>query len=112
MTDLGTLMADTDFQNRFGMHTKPFQELAANAILFATKVAREGKPAYAHESSEEQDFSSVTVQAAVIAAQAEEIKSLKQEGVRLSYRLSAYRDALMAANHLLDRLREMSRKES
>lgn len=44
MNNIKTLMADTDFQNRFGMHTQAFQELAANAILFTlSKLVEEHK---------------------------------------------------------------------
>jgi hypothetical protein len=110
MNDIKTLMADTDFQNRFGMHTQAFQELAANAILFtvsklsggqvlastpestmgfSARAAREG-------GAVDPKFSQPNVQAALIAAQAEEIKRLtaeRDEAARLSHQYRNERDA-------------------
>jgi hypothetical protein len=104
VNDIKTLMADTDFQNRFGMHTKAFQELAANAILMSIKSSRDYTTASVRENdagrsvaetdmgvdlTPDPKFSTPAVQAALIAGQAEEIKRLKDELAAASGKLAS-----------------------
>lgn len=96
------IIASTEFQNRFGMHTKPFQELAANTLLMAreyTDLSVREVGAYVKNLLDEKhkleldlaeahsQFSQSAVQAALIAGQAEEIKKLKQEVQQLTRNL-------------------------
>lgn len=101
---LNDVISSTEFQNRFGMHTKPFQELAAYILIMArehTDLSVREVGEYVKNLMQEKHrleldlaeahskFSTPAVQAALIAAQAEEIKRLRAELAAASGKLAS-----------------------